>query len=109
MRPGRQAFLRMTAFNLQFPDATFDVVVCIKTTFHFNIWGRLLREAYRVLKPGEWLMLSDIFSPQPSSRAQRRLHHVEANYDLPAEFSANHASLPLKPQNLSELEPRHAF
>ena len=75
------AFLLMVmdAVNLQFPDATFDAIICVEAAFHFNTRDQFLREACRVLKPGGWLTLSGILSPQPSSRTQRRLHRVEEN------------------------------
>lgn len=49
--PERMAFLRNSAYELAFEDASFDLVIS-NSAHHLQDWGRLGSEVHRVLKPG---------------------------------------------------------
>jgi SAM-dependent methyltransferase len=72
------AFHAMDATDLEFDDATFGTVVCVEAAFHFRTRERFLREAYRVLRPGGWLTLSDMLYTRWSTEMSPVLH--PANY-----------------------------
>lgn len=58
--PSRCEFARMNALALEFPDETFDAVVCVQNGIcAFGVDGRsLLREALRVTRSGGRILLS---------------------------------------------------
>jgi ubiquinone/menaquinone biosynthesis C-methylase UbiE len=67
----RCRFLRMDATRLEFLDGSFDAVLCVEAAFHFDTREDFLREAYRVLKPDGYLVLSDILFQSPEAEAAR--------------------------------------
>lgn len=54
------AFLQMDGAKLEFPDNSFEAVVCVEAVFHFHTRETFLEEAYRVVRPRGALVLTDI-------------------------------------------------
>lgn len=72
-------FRVMDATRLDFPDASFDNILCVEAAFHFDTREAFLREALRVLKPGGRLVLSDILMSGLSPTTAKRTHIPDAN------------------------------
>jgi ubiquinone/menaquinone biosynthesis C-methylase UbiE len=56
-------FMVMDATKLQFHDAEFDIVATSMVTHHMPGWERAFSEMIRVLRPGGYLIYSDLILP----------------------------------------------
>jgi len=60
----------MNAVSLSFEEGFFDAIECIEAAFHFETRRRFLEEAYRVLKPGGRLVMTDVLFTSPERLEQ---------------------------------------
>jgi ubiquinone/menaquinone biosynthesis C-methylase UbiE len=67
------SFMVMDATKLQFHDAEFDIVATSMVTHHMPGWERAFSEMIRVLRPGGYLIYSDLMFPSWLAAAGRHL------------------------------------
>lgn len=65
------SYVAGSAMDLDFPDSSFDRVLCVEAAFHFPDRGRFLREACRVLRPGGRLTVVDFAWTTDADRVHR--------------------------------------
>jgi ubiquinone/menaquinone biosynthesis C-methylase UbiE len=91
---GRLRWLEGTAEELPFPAGSFDLVVTMTSFDHWASQQAGLAQCARVLAPGGWLVLTDLFSPLlaptmvGSRRHKARTAHRAARLLVAAGFQA---------------------
>jgi ubiquinone/menaquinone biosynthesis C-methylase UbiE len=70
----------MDAVNLEFPDGSFDNILCMSSASYFNTRAKFLCEAHRVLKPRGCLVLSEniqrVMAQDPQERSVQTANYV---------------------------------
>jgi SAM-dependent methyltransferase len=74
----------MDAASLQFPEGSFDRILCVEAAFHFRTRARFLREAHRVLRPGGTIAMADLIPATPSTLGEWMLPAENRVDDLDA-------------------------
>ena len=72
--------IKMNAEDLAFEPDTFDLILSLSTFEHFFNGPQVLREMYRVLKPGGKVLIN--FQPVWTSSYGHHLHHLPAVAEL---------------------------
>lgn len=77
------SFEKMDAANLQFSDASFDTVCISNSLHHMPELERTLKEMLRVLKPGGYFFISEMYrnNQSPTQMTHVQLHHWWAAVD----------------------------
>jgi ubiquinone/menaquinone biosynthesis C-methylase UbiE len=75
-------FNKMDATNLDYPSEFFGSIICIEAAFQFRTREKFLKEAYRVLKPGGILALTDALLIREAHFEPHKFieHHPPENY-----------------------------
>ena len=63
-------FIKMNANKLNFPDETFDLIICKDSFHHFTNSIEVLKEIYRVLKKKGFIYLTDLRRDSPKKVIQ---------------------------------------
>ncbi|MFX1491361.1 MAG: class I SAM-dependent methyltransferase [Promethearchaeota archaeon] len=77
-------FFEMDAEHLDFVDISFDMVCIANSLHHLTNMSRVLTEMKRVLKPGGWFIVEEMYRDGEQSEAQRTgilEHHWTAKVD----------------------------
>lgn len=70
-RPGKLEYRHGDAESLPFPDNAFDAVINIESSHNYPNLGRFFDEVARVLRPGGYLSLIDIYTDERMRIMQR--------------------------------------
>ena len=78
-------FIKMDATKLTFADGTFDTVSIQNSLHHMKELDKVLSEMYRVLKPGGYFLIAEMYSDDQQTEAQHshiKVHHLAAELDM---------------------------
>jgi ubiquinone/menaquinone biosynthesis C-methylase UbiE len=76
-------FQKMSAENLLFENDTFDVVSLSMALHHLPKIKKGLKELKRVVKPGGWIIINELFSDNlnPAQEVHKMYHHFRSRID----------------------------
>jgi cyclopropane fatty-acyl-phospholipid synthase-like methyltransferase len=77
--PGCNALV-MNAVDMEFNHDFFDSLLCIEAAMHFETRKKFLEQSFRVLKPGGYLVMSDILMTSKARLAQISMYHSPENH-----------------------------
>ncbi len=62
-RPNK-TLVKGTAYQMPFTDQEFDRIYCSSASHEFKLFNRILKDCYRILKPGGKVVIFDICQPK---------------------------------------------
>jgi len=76
-------FQKMTGEKLEFEDNTFDVASISMVLHHLSDVQKTLAEMKRVVKPGGWIVVNELFSDNlnPAQEVHKQMHHFRSKID----------------------------
>ena len=76
-------FRRMDAAHLEYEDGSFDLAAVSNSLHHLPDVGAVLQEMLRVLRPGGWLIVNEMYcdGQTPPRTTHVALHHLEGLID----------------------------
>lgn len=76
-------FLVMDAIHMDFPDDSFDMVCLSNSLHHLTVLEPIFKEMKRVVKPGGYIVVSEMVSNDLDNRqmAHLKMHHFAAEID----------------------------
>lgn len=77
------AFQSMKGEEIQFGDDSFDAASISMVLHHLSSVRQTLLEMKRVVKPGGWLVINELFSDgqNPAQEVHKRMHHFRSKID----------------------------
>lgn len=76
-------FRKMGAEKIDFDNSSFDVVSISMALHHLPEIGKSFSEIQRVVKPGGWIIINELFSDNlnPAQEVHKLYHHFGSNID----------------------------
>ena len=93
---GRGVDIVMDAHNLDFPDNSFDLVMCTNTLEHDSDIQKTLFQGYRVLKPGGLFLVTTV---DGDHEEHMEIHPVELPYNHISELDLLEYVREIKPKS----------
>ncbi len=79
----RAEFKIMKGEKIDFQDSTFDLASISMALHHLSDIQKTLKEMQRVVKPGGWIIVNELYSDglSPAQEVHKRMHHFRSRID----------------------------